>query len=700
MTAAWRYRVSWVAGAEPDRGRRPAGNVAAGPAGPGGRRRPGRRAGPRPDGRGAAGGGRRGGAGRLTGRRSPPGSAWPGAGRGPVAGVVSLLALDETPRPGPGGPAGLAGTLALVQALGDAGIAAPLWVVTRGRGGGRARRGAGPPGAGPGMGPGPGRGPGAPGPVGRPDRPARRRWTSGPAARLCAVLAGCGEDQVAIRPAGLLARRLVRAPRPARARRGAGRRAGRCWSPGEPGAIGGHVARWLAGRGAPRVVLASRSGPAAPGAAALAAELAAAGHARSTVVAVRRRRPASAAGLAGPDQRGRAAAARGVPRRGGARTTACWTAWTPAAAGRRCWRPRRAARRCLDELTAGLDLDAFVLFSSGRGDLGQRRAGRATRRPTRTWTRWPSGGGPGAGRRRRWRGARGPAAGMAGRGRAPPARRGVAWRRWTRTWRSRRSARSWTAARPLLAVPTWTGRGWRRVPVRRPCPCCGICPRSAAGRGAGRRGRRAGCGGELGRRLAGLAAAEQGRVLADLVRARGRGGAGARVGRGGRAGRAFRDLGFDSLTAVELRNRLAAVTGLRLPATLVFDYPTPVVLAEHLRGELLGVSGRGAPRRWPAAAAAGAGGDRGRWGAGSPAARTARSSCGSWCWPGVDAVTGFPADRGWDVAGLYDPDPDHAGTSYAREGGFVVGAGDFDRGVLRDQPAGGAGDGSAAAAAA
>jgi polyketide synthase 12 len=92
--------------------------------------------------------------------------------------------------------------------------------------------------------------------------------------------------------------------------------------------------------------------------------------------------------------------------------------------------------------------------------------------------------------------------------------------------------------------------------------------------------------GELRDRLAGADQAGQERVLTDLVRAE----AAAVLGYpsmeavGAEAG--FLELGLDSLTAVELRNQLSAVTGLRLPATAVFDYPAPVILARQLRADL------------------------------------------------------------------------------------------------------------------
>jgi acyl carrier protein len=88
-------------------------------------------------------------------------------------------------------------------------------------------------------------------------------------------------------------------------------------------------------------------------------------------------------------------------------------------------------------------------------------------------------------------------------------------------------------------------------------------------------------------RLAALSAAERGRALVELVRTH----AAVALGHTGaeevEPDSTFRDLGIDSLTAVALRDRLTRATGLDLPATLVFDQPTPVALAEHLGGLLL-----------------------------------------------------------------------------------------------------------------
>ncbi|WP_277682429.1 type I polyketide synthase, partial [Saccharomonospora azurea] len=140
--------------------------------------------------------------------------------------------------------------------------------------------------------------------------------------------------------------------------------------------------------------------------------------------------------------------------------------------------------------------------------------------------------------------------------------------------------------------------------------------------------------------------------------------------------RAFSELGFDSLTAVELRNRLGAATGLRLPATLVFDYPSPDAVTDFVIGELAGT------RVEVAADTATVAADEPIAIVGMscrlPGGVTSPDELWQLLTSETDAISGLPTDRGWDLAGIYDPEPGRPGKSYTREGGFLDNPGDFD----------------------
>ncbi|MBS2545272.1 SDR family NAD(P)-dependent oxidoreductase [Catenulispora sp. NL8] len=595
-----------------------------------------------------------------------------------AAGVLSLLALDERPLPGFGQtPAGLAGTQTLIQALGDAGITAPLWVLTSGA-------------------------VAAPGTADLTSPAQAQTWGLGrvaalehpdrwgglidlpagldadTAGRLRGVLAGYGEDQLALRDTGVLARRLVRA----------GKRGddGRRWTPrgsvlitGGTGAVAGHVVGWLAGRAAPRVVLTSRTGPLADGVAGLAAATADRGTAVDVLAGDTASREQLSALLDRIDADGPPLSAV-LHAAGVLQETAL--ADTTAEELSDVLDVKANGAALLDALTADRDLEAFVLFSSiaatwGSGlqpgysaanayldALAENRRSRGLPATSVAWGLWA---GPGLG-------------GVSGADHVR--RRGV------------RPMDPAALVRILGEVidtdedpVTVADIDWATfAPIftlRRPSPLIADLPEVAESAESAEAAvaTAPGAGSVLARQLAGVTGAERDRIVADLVRTEAAGVLRLAGAADVDAVRAFSELGFDSLMALELRNRIGAVTGLRLPATLLFDHPTSTAVAEFLLTRLVAETPAPAPTPAAQPTAVAAADDPiviVGMGCRLPGGVSSPEDLWDLVAAGVDATSGFPTDRGWDAAGVYDPDPDRAGTHYTRGGGFLRGVADFD----------------------
>ncbi|GAB7102344.1 hypothetical protein JCM4814A_06580 [Streptomyces phaeofaciens JCM 4814] len=604
---------------------------------------------------------------------------------GPVTGVLSLLALDESAHPSrPAVTAGLWSTLELVRALGDAGITAPLWCLTRGAVSvGRSDRLAGAAQA---QVWGLGRVVGLEHPdrwgglVDLPetlDEPALRR--------MVGVLSGIGdEDQLAVRASGVFVRRLTHAPRPTTDGTPPWRPRGTVLVTGGTGALGAEVARWLARNGAEHLVLTSRRGIAADGAARLRDELTALG-AEVTVaacdVADRAALESLLDGLPADRPLRAVVHAAGIGQYTPL-TTMSGEEFADVVTG------KVAGARNLHELLYDTPLDAFVLFSSisgiwGGGGQGAYAAANAyldalaqqRRQHGRTatalaWGPWAEVGlaaADAAGEANLRRGGLRP---------LPPELAVTALQR------------ALDADDSALAVADVV---WEQFlpgfAVARPRPLLGDLPdvRNLL-EAEGRQHTAAVEDSALVRRLRGLSDAERARTLLELVRTEVAGVLGHTSPDEVAAERPFKELGFDSLTAVEFRNRLNTATGLGLPSTLVYDFPTAAVLAEHLGRELQGTD-TGSASAGPIVAVQSDEpiaivGMACRY----PGGVTSPDELWRLVATGADGIGEFPADRGWDLDSLYDPDPDHPGTAYVREGGFLYRAGDFDPGFFGISP--------------
>ncbi|WP_381558037.1 SDR family NAD(P)-dependent oxidoreductase [Streptomyces eurythermus] len=637
----------------------------------------------------------------------------------PLHGIVSFLALAEGTHPDhPGLPLGVAASATLIQAAADAQVGARLWTVTRGAVSALPREEA--------------------------SVEQAQVWGLGRVAalelpylwgglldfradtdiadprsfrRAAAVVAASpeGEDQVAIRGSGVYGRRLVRS---AAAATGAGwRPRGTVLVVGEVAAVAEPLVRRLLADGAEHVVLAgpAASLPAAPGEetrtegtrvadGTLADE-------RVILVPCEVEDDAALRSLiAGHAPAAVLVAPAAVP-------LSALSDTTPAALARAVHTKTDLVTR-LEALLEDTTLDAFVVLSSVAGVWGgtgqggyaagtahldafaERRRLRGLPFTSVAWTPWrgheasASGDDEAAAREEIVAGMR--RAGLTpldpgravdalfravGRGAGAVAVADVDWERFAAARDAVRPSALFeglpATRRPLAA----TGDSGAHAGV---VAGAGASP---ADDGTGSDGRREAP--EVVRLLAGKSDEEQLRLLLRLVRSHAATVLGQPSLDAVDTRQPFKALGFNSVTAVELRNRLRTATGLTLSASLVFDHPDPAALARHLRDQALEQGAAKAAGTGDALARSATPTDPAAGHDGEPIAIVAMAcrfpggvSTPEELWrllsDGGDAISAFPGDRGWNLEDLYDADPDASGRTYVREGGFLHEAPDFD----------------------